>query len=199
MEQNKTTNITFTDEDPIKLNDTVWRDIYGRVISKNLDVAVGHWDWKDGYFRADNTANVTNDNHALYVLTQLNHDVDYRTGSYTSLHIHWLQEQDPASYNPVWKLQYKVIPTGGAVPTTWTDCAVLTQNVFTYANAGSQDQITAFEHIDISGLEVSSRILFKLWRDGANANDTYQQYLYCSDFDIHVPIYTIGSKTEISR
>jgi len=46
---------------------------------------------------------------------------------------------------------------------------------------------------------VSSRILFKLWRDGTNVLDTYQQYLYCSDFDIHVPVYIQGSKEEIIR
>jgi len=102
---NKQVNeIEFFEENPIKMNDTVWRDIYGRVISKNLDTATGHWDWNSGYFRADDSANVSNDDHALYILTQLNHFVDYRAGSYTSLHIHWKQEQDPASYKPAWKL-----------------------------------------------------------------------------------------------
>ena len=192
-------SVEINAEDPIFYKNTVWKDIFGRVISKNLDTAVGHWDWVDGYFRADNTANISNSSHALYVLCQLNHDVDYREGAYTSLHIHWKQEQNPTTNSPKWKLQHKVIPTGGAVPTAWIDDTVLVENVFDYDNAGQQDQITLFSHIDISGLNSSSRIIFRIWRDGTNVADTYQQYLYISDFDIHVPIYTAGSNNENGR
>jgi len=58
----------------------------------------------------DDAQSITNDNHALFVSVQLNHDVDYRTGAIASFHIHWIQEQDPATNNPAWKLYYKVIP-----------------------------------------------------------------------------------------
>jgi len=195
----ETQQITTTGNDPITANDTVWRDEFGRINAKNLDTAVGHWDWLDGYIRVDNTQTITNDNHALYLVTQLNHDVDYRTGAYTSLHIHWVQEQDPATYNPMWVLWYKIVPTGGAVPSSWTESTILTANVFDYDNAGAQDQITTFSHIDISGLNVSSRIHWKLYRYGPSSLDTYQQYLLLSDIDIHVPKYTLGSQAEITR
>ena len=89
--------------------------------------------------------------------------------------------------------------TGGRHPDTWTETPVLVQNVFPYNNGPKQDQITAFGHIPIDGLNVSSRILFKIYRDGQNVGDEYKTYLYITDFDCHVPVYTLASKDEITR
>ena len=102
----ETQEIVTTGEHPFSAEDTIWRDIYGRVVSKHLDTTSGHWDFLDGYFRADNTQNLSNNSHALYVSVQLNHFVDYRPGAYTSLHIHWLQQTNPTTANPVWKVFY---------------------------------------------------------------------------------------------
>ena len=178
-----------------------WDDVFGRVISKNLDTAVGHWDWADGWFRADNSANATNNSHALFILFQIPHKT-YVKKTFTgdaapvfNFHIHWKQEQDHATNIPLWKAQYIITNTGGATDSTWKDLAVTNLNVFDYDNAGAQDQITEFASIDIEDMVVSSRIVVKLWRDGTDDADTYQQYLYASDFDGHVMDDSFGSDT----
>ena len=191
---NQVDEIVTSGERPLSMNDTVWKDVFGRINAKNLDTSKDKWDFKKGYYEANKDGDPNDEYECIYITHQLNHDVDYRVNARTSLHIHWVQEQ---ILLPEWHMEYKVIPTGGEVPSGWTPGSVIVPAIFSYDHPGAQDQITQFNYVDINGLEVSSRILWRLWRidDGTS----YTVNVKISDFDIHVPIYTLGSKDEIVR
>ena len=117
-------------------------------------------------------------------------------GSAVEPHVHWIQ---PASGDVVWQLEYRVMPAiGAAFPSAWTT-VTSTNSRSTYPGSGNWVQITRFPSIDMTGLEISAMILFRLSRLGGDALDTLAADVDLLEFDIHYQIDTPGSGQEFIK
>lgn len=126
----------------------------------------------------------------LYIIAQMPHS--WKQGSTIYPHIHYSQDE---SGQPVFKIDYKWVNTGGTLPAEFTTLALNT-NVFTYSS-GTIHQICGSGGTGIAGTgkTLSSLLLIKLYRDDNVVSGDVLAY----DFDIHFQIDGYGSKTEYGK
>lgn len=127
------------------------------------------------------------DAEKIYLIAQFPHK--YKIGTMLRPHIHW--QQTGADF-PVWKLDYKIVTNGIAVPSSFTTIQTNT-GVFPY-DSGNLGQISCFPSIaGLSGL--SDFVLVKMYRD----DNVVSGDVLAFEFDMHYQIDSIGSGQEYSK
>lgn len=168
---------------------TVWEDMHFSLTSSKLGAnAKPDVDYTNVglLFPQNSTAEI------VYFVGQMPHQ--WKAGSLIYPHIHWQQMNTNVV---VWKLSYKLLELGAAVPTNFTTIATTT-NVFPYVS-GNLNQISAFPPITMTGHTISTVLLMKLYREdnvdaGAGTGDAL-----AFQYDIHYEIDSQGSNSEYTK
>jgi len=168
---------------PVKYNDTVWDDLRFPVTQskRGANVEPDFDETNVGFlFPTDDTSEIA------YIIAQFPHD--WKTGSVISPHVHFAQGGDNTY---VFKIDYKWINLGDAVPATWTTIAT-TGYAYTY-ESGTIHQLAEFTDITPPETitDVSSIMLIKLYRDDEVSGD-----VLVWEFDIHYQRDADGSSSE---
>lgn len=113
---------------------------------------------------------------------------DYKEGTDIVPHLHWCPTTTGAG-NVKWQLEYSWLNGGSTVTTSVTTSV-------TVAAPGviGQEQRTSFPAISGVGKTIGSRFVFRLFRNPADAADTYGADAGAFDIGIHYEIDTIGSR-----
>lgn len=129
----------------------------------------------------------------IYFEVQLPHG--YVEGEDIEAHIHDVYP-DANAGNVNWNFTYSVAAIGSTFPAETTVDTTL-------AASGVADQHTLqdiSDPIDGTNMGISTCILCSLEREGTDAiNDTYANSVYLVSIDFHVPINTLGSRTETAK
>lgn len=120
---------------------------------------------------------------------------DYKEGSTIYPHIHWFPSTT-AIGNIKWNMDYMWINRGGVM----TGAATLSQTVTT-SGVAWQMEFTNFAPSGLSGLgkTMGGRFVFRIYRNAADAVDTYGADAFISDFGLHVCSDTLGSRTVTTK
>lgn len=111
-------------------------------------------------------------------------------GTAVQPHVHWIQT---TADDVLWQLEYKIMAAvGGTIPAAWTTVPSA-HKVADFAGV-PMPQITSFGEIDMTGYDISSMILFRLSRLGADALDTSAVDVSLLEFDIHYRVNSFGSQ-----
>jgi len=170
----------------IRLVNTVWDDLRFPAAGINPPGAASDpaRDTDDG--RLVFSATLEN---IIAVQVQMPHQ--WKEGSTIHCHVHWGPTTAGAG-NVRWQLLYKVANINEAFPAGWSTL------VATVAASGvaDQHQISPIGTIDMTGKTLSSMLLIKLSRLGADGLDTYAGTVKLNEFDIHFEIDGLGSGEE---
>jgi len=187
-----TDNTRFEDDGTLVMSGsaTVWTDIFFPLVTaKQGQTDKPAFDATEiGYLFPQNDTG-----EFMYIIAQFPHS--RKQGTNLSPHVHWKQTQ---SGSPVFKIDYKWFPIGGAVPATF-DTLTMSTPAVTYTS-GSMHQLTygakiSGSMISETGMGVSSVMLIKLYRD----SDLYAGNAVVYQFDIHYEIDSIGSHQEFVK
>lgn len=128
---------------------------------------------------------------SLYGVTEYNHE--FREGAPIIPHIHWAPGDNTAG-NVKWNLTY-VWDNIGAGPSAETTISL------TSAASGTAFRLikSNFPQITASGKQIGSQIQFRLWRNAADAADTYAGNAFIQTFGIHAEVDSFGSTTPTSK
>lgn len=136
----------------------------------------------------------------VVVNIQLNHV--WELGTQIHPHLHWWQV---SADEPNWLIGYRWQIQGGAKDTSWSLLPGLAGE-FTYT-AGTLNQITEFGPITPPGGygEVSDILQFRIYRDVTNVStefagaDPESADIDAINFDAHIEVDTLGSRTEYTK
>lgn len=103
-------------------------------------------------------------------------------------HIHWFPTTTGAG-NVKWNLTYTITNVGTAEP------AETTISVTSAAGGAIASQMSNFPDIDVSSFTAGSQFCFRLWRNPADAADTYGADVGTKTFGLHVEIQSLGTRT----
>ncbi len=174
--------------------ETRWDDL--RVVLDNgSDAAsIGYLSGSSGpqiwYFRDNGTV------EAMSFTVQLPHS--WKEGTTIYPHLHWVPKASESG-NVEWNFEY-----------TWANYDPVTPQVFpaiTTSTVVSTGPFTANSHritaltsanagIDGTGKKISSILICRIWRNSANASDTYNDYAGVLFVDFHIQIDGWGSREE---
>lgn len=131
---------------------------------------------------------------------QINHG--WKVGSPIYPHLHWWQS---SSNIPNWLIQYRWQYNGGSKASAWTNIARQSE-VYSFTVGSTINQITIFGSITpTSDAMLSDIIQFRLIRDGDNdssafaSTDPFSGNVDAMNFDVHVELNTVGSRSEYSK
>lgn len=127
-----------------------------------------------------------------YFVIQMPHT--YKTGTDLHPHVHWAKSVD-ATGNVVWFLEYALADINAAYPSTTTISAVCTAAVGAWIHTKSD--LPVISSPSITG--ISSMLVGRLYRNPADALDTYEFDAGLLEFDIHYQVDGIGSDTEDTK
>jgi len=174
--------------------ETRWDDL--RVVLDNGSYAasIGYLSGSSGpqiwYFRDNGTV------EAMSFTVQLPHS--WKEGTTIYPHLHWVPKASETG-NVEWNFEY-----------TWANYDPVTTQVFpaiTTSTVVSTGPFTANSHkitaltsanagIDGTGKKISSILICRIWRNSANASDTYNDYAGVLFIDFHIQIDGWGSREE---
>jgi hypothetical protein len=120
----------------------------------------------------------------------------YKEGSKIYPHIHWTPS-DAGTGNVVWKVDYEWVNVGGSYNLTTT--TTLSATVAANGAWASGIADLAPTGIDGTGKTISSILVCRIYRDGNDAADTYDNSAAIIGFDIHVEENTLGSRTVTTK
>lgn len=127
----------------------------------------------------------------LMGVAQLPHS--WKEGTELRPHIHWAPTTIDAG-NIVWKFEYKLFGNGDTIPAEWGGSTI------TLATTEAIVQhIDGFDAVDASTEAISSMMLWRLSRLGAEATDTYPEDATLFEFDIHYLTDSFGSYLEFTK
>lgn len=109
-------------------------------------------------------------------------------------HIHWMPENNTVA-NVKWNLTY-AIAVGGVVLTAET---ILSKTVATSGTAWMLHNTEWDTPISGTGRKIGDQIFFRLWRDSADAADTYGAVAFVSTFGLHVQENSVGSAARFTK
>jgi hypothetical protein len=135
--------------------------------------------------------NGTTGTDEVHGTTELLHD--YLEGTDLHAHIHWAPTTSDAG-NVKWQLEYAWVAVGGVVSSSTT-----ISFVEAVAGVAMTNQLSVFPIIAGAGMKIGSRFIFRLFRNPADAADTYIHPVAGFDFGLHYQIDTIGSSQVASK
>lgn len=112
---------------------------------------------------------------------------DYKEGTNITPHIHWYPTNTNTG-NVVWGLEYTIQGSTGTI-VSGTGSVIVTASGTSWLQ--HRDDI-----LEITGtnLKIGDQIHFRLFRDGANISDTYNDGAAIATFGFHYQIDTLGSR-----
>lgn len=136
-----------------------------------------------------------NSENVITALAQMPHK--WLEGSAIRPHLHFVK---PNTGDVVWNLQMRRTQARGeAWPGVWTDLGDITALAAGDTSATTGVVIAEWPEIDMTGYRVSSLLLFRLSRKGADAADTMPGNATLIEFDLHYQIDAIGSIGEFTK
>lgn len=117
----------------------------------------------------------------------------WKEGSVVYPHIHWTPVSAAAG-NVKWGLEYTVANVNETLPAT-TTLTVVTPT----AGVAWRHQVSGFGAIDMTGKKLSAMFHCRLFRDPADAQDTYTDYASFLEFDFHFLQDAIGSSQQFVK
>lgn len=167
---------------------TVWEDIQGNLAGRLLESTAGkvNYNWLENTITFQSGGVITNQQDRVIWNIQLPHA--RKTDSEITLHFHWEQVDAVARE---FTFQYRVQAGGDAKTTGWQTVVVDTsvaQSAYPYVS-GTLNQITGVTSIDLTGVELSSVIQFRMARTDAVAGDIEVTFVDC-----HAELDTDGSR-----
>ena len=110
-------------------------------------------------------------------------------------HVHW-QKTTSAAGNVLWRLEYELVNNGEVAAMdygTAIDASVVVPGTPDDATA-NRVLIPTFGEIDMTGMDISCLIFWRLSRIGGDALDTYGADARLVEFDIHYRVNSLGSQ-----
>ncbi|HBG69973.1 MAG: hypothetical protein A2W93_05630 [Bacteroidetes bacterium GWF2_43_63] len=133
----------------------------------------------------------------VFFTVQLPHS--YKTGTAIYPHVHWATTTGtPSGSDVVWSLEYSVIAIGGTFSNT-SSINATNLNASISPSGTFQHLISSFPTISGTGLEISTVIIGRLYRNVGHGADTFANPVGLLGFDIHFEKDTDGSRTEYSK
>ena len=138
-----------------------------------------------------------NTQQVLAIQVQLPHR--WKEGSTLYPHVHWSKSTADVG-SVVWQLEYKWLPIGQTMDTSWTVLTVSTPITATPdGNIARQHLISSFTPIAATGKKISDMLIMKLSRLAPDAADTYAAAALFYQYDIHIEIDSMGSNFEFIK
>jgi hypothetical protein len=129
--------------------------------------------------------------NTVHFQVQLPHS--YAEGQNIEFHFH-LAYPNNGTGNTRWAFTYSWANITGTFPTETT------VNVTAASpNSAGYHQLVGMGSLTGTGKGISSVLLCSLSRLGADGTDTYDDVVYVTSFDFHIPMDTVGSKKETSK
>ena len=180
------------DTPQFRLNPTQWDDctlpIGGMVLEGTNDPTFGVFAGSvSTYLFAAGALN------EIFFTLQVPHS--YKEGTSIRPHVHW----SPANTNTgnvLWKLEYKWVNIGTGNFASATDTI---ECLDAGSGTAGDHQVCGFPTIDGTGKTISSMMCGRLYRDGADAADTFTGNAALIEFDFHFEMNTIGSRIEFTK
>lgn len=176
-----------------ELYDTVWDDVRvsGNAFAKNVNApSLSAFGAAGGLLAYSFTGTGVTVNQ-VYFAIQIPHS--YKLGTNLRPHVHWTPTTTDAG-NVVWQLEYAWQDLGAvfsaATPIEIIDAA---------AGVAWEHQLAEFPEISGAGVDLSSMLICRLFRNPAHTSDTYGQDAALLEFDIHFQANTLGSREEFSK
>jgi hypothetical protein len=178
---------------------TVWEDLRLEPVARNTGAkAPSFANWFGGLYLYEFDNAVAGSEKEIFFSVQLPHQ--WKEGTAIEPHIHWINKSTGTAGHVVrWGIEYskaKIGDTFSSSPTT----------VYGTTIAGGGDITTQYEHmltdfdaISMTGDTISTVIFCRLFRDSANAGDTYTGTAGLLYIDWHYQIDSMGSKTELAK
>jgi hypothetical protein len=133
----------------------------------------------------------------LYWDVQWPHLIKLGTVAVPSLvfpHLHW-SPADANAGNVGWGIEYTEANIGEAFPLTSLPAPVATAA----AGVAFQHQITSYASVSKNNRGISGMFKCRTYRTNAGGIDTYASSVWVHEFDVHVEIDTLGSRTEFAK
>jgi len=171
-------------------NATTWNDInfpansLGKTVNFPDDIAL----FGSGNIQGVGFAGTGTTVEQLFGATELLHD--WKEGSNIELHLHWMPTTSDTG-NVKWQVEYSwanALGTFGA-PTSIS-------KVVPAEGTAWKHYLDDFTDIVGTGMKIGSYFVFRLFRDPADAQDTYEADAALLAIGIHYETDTLGSRTE---
>ena len=121
----------------------------------------------------------------LHCFIELPHK--YKEGSDIELHIHYLRKASGTG-DVKWFADYSICPLAGALVPSQTVSVVKTVGAVDYC------EVATIAIIPGTGRKISDVIALRIYRDPADAQDTFGADVLMTSFGIHYEVDTIGSR-----
>jgi len=128
----------------------------------------------------------------VYLTLQIPHS--YTEGTDIYPHLHWAPISTNTG-NVLWKMEYQWKNIGQAFTGATTTIQALDAGNGTLG----EDQVAAFPSISGSGMQISSMLTARLYRNGSDGTDTYTTSAALLEFDLHFEVNTMGSRQEFIK
>lgn len=175
-----------------KGDSTVWDDLVGSLIGRQLSSVAGKVDynWSENTITMQPGGVITTINDLIIFNYQYPHAAI--VDGVMNLHIHWEQ---PNANQVEWTIDYRIQSNGTAKTTAWTRATANStdDSVFPYIS-GTLNQITKLVSVDLTGASISSTVQFRVARTDVTATDIEAVFI-----DAHIERDTVGSRTEFSK
>ncbi len=173
----------------------LYDDIIGNVFGARLNSTAGKVDysWDENALKFQPGGNITNRADRIQINMQMPHKMVFGSAAFFSLHFHWWQED---TVQRTLTLQYRIQNNNEAKNTTWQTITAVTgtgSDVFGYTS-GVLNQITYFPEIDVTGVDISSTIQWRMARTDSETGDLLAYFV-----DAHYAIDSDGSMDEWSK
>jgi hypothetical protein len=177
--------------DDYRLSNTQWDDLRFPVNVLRVPAAGGPtWRTYKVSFQVLGFAAASNE--VVYATAQLPHN--WKEGTDLYAHCHWLAPTNEASKVVRWGMAYHWANIGGTF-------GAASSNIYVNAdtnNDADEHKLDGFAAISGSGKTFSSILNIILFRDGADAADTYTAEAYLLEFDIHYEVWRWGTDSATS-
>ena len=168
---------------------TVWDDLVGSLVGRQLSSTAGKVDynWAENSITMQPGGNIATINDLLIFNYQKPHGV--KTISNIDMHIHWEQ---PNSNKVEWTIDYRIQDNSTAKTTAWTRVTANSDDDSKFAYvSGTLNQITELAVVNLSAVNISSTVQFRVARTDATATNIEATFV-----DAHVERDMYGSRQE---
>lgn len=189
-----TDNTTFEADGTMKMNGaaTVWDDINVSLVpaaggGSLPSVIAFNGDARLDCYAFNGTTATTDEIHSSLEILH-----GYKEGSDIKFHLHWYPTTAAAG-NVKWHLRYTWFNPG-----TLPGAAATATAVAATSGVAWKEQATSFT-LTGTGKVMGSRLVFSLFRDPADAADTYTAAAAVTDMGVHYERDTFGSRTDTAK
>lgn len=124
----------------------------------------------------------------------------WKAGSDIHLHIHWTAGTTGLATQKIrWGLEYTKASVNGVFGATTTIYATDPSNPPSTTPTADTHYLTTFDNIAMTGNELSTIVLCRLFRNSSHESDSYTGSAFLISIDAHIEIDSIGSKDVFTK